>query len=44
LLADALTLRGLQVLHILRGSSVVAHALHEFARVQDGKLVYPGLV
>jgi uncharacterized protein (DUF488 family) len=42
LIADALTVRDVQVEHILGTSSVQVHQLNDMARVSDGKLVYPG--
>jgi uncharacterized protein (DUF488 family) len=41
LIADALTARGLVVEHILGTSRRDRHALTPFAKVQDGRLVYP---
>lgn len=43
LIADALTVRGTQVLHILSASHARPHTLHAAARVAaDGTLTYPG--
>jgi uncharacterized protein (DUF488 family) len=41
LLADALTARGWLVLHITAPHRAEAHALTPFARVEDGRVVYP---
>jgi uncharacterized protein (DUF488 family) len=41
LVADALLIRGIQVLHIMPDGSVHPHQLTPFARVQNGILVYP---
>jgi uncharacterized protein (DUF488 family) len=43
LIADALVARGVQVEHLLGGRSQ-RHALSPYARVQDGRITYPGLV
>jgi len=43
LIADALTVRGLEVRHILGGGRTQPHALTPFARLQDGLLTYPGV-
>lgn len=43
LVADALVLRGVEVLHILSASPPSAHQLNPMARVVDGRLVYPSL-
>jgi uncharacterized protein (DUF488 family) len=42
LIADALTARGWQVLHIARRNRVEAHALPDFARVEGERVTYPG--
>jgi hypothetical protein len=42
LLADALSTRGIAVEHIMSGSRRDVHQLTPFARIQDGKVVYPG--
>ena len=42
LLADALTVRGLAVEHILGASATGQHRLTPFARVEGGKVTYPG--
>jgi uncharacterized protein (DUF488 family) len=44
LLADALLVRGVMVRHILRGSEPKPHELSEFARIEAGRVVYPGLL
>jgi uncharacterized protein (DUF488 family) len=44
LLADALLVHGVPVLHIPAQGSAKAHELSEFARVEDRRLWYPGLV
>ena len=44
LLSDALLVRGVPVLHILSSSEPKPHELSEFAREQDGQVVYPGLL
>jgi uncharacterized protein (DUF488 family) len=41
LLADALTVRGVQVLHITGAGRPQAHSLTPFAQVEDGRLTYP---
>jgi len=41
LLADALTARGLRVLHITAPDRPAAHALTPFARVENGRVIYP---
>jgi hypothetical protein len=41
LLADALVARGIRVEHILSESRRDVHKLTPFARIQDGKVVYP---
>lgn len=41
LIADALVVRGLKVLHIVDGSEVRPHALTPFARVEGDCLTYP---
>jgi uncharacterized protein (DUF488 family) len=43
LIADALTARGVPVFHIMSAERVSPHKLTEFARVEDGKVTYPGL-
>ena len=42
LLADALTVRGVEVLHITGPSRPSPHSLTPFARVDDGRITYPG--
>jgi len=44
LIADALVARGIDVRHITSPKSASAHALTSFARVDRGKVSYPGLV
>jgi uncharacterized protein (DUF488 family) len=41
LLADALTVRGVDVRHIIDTSEPSRHALTAFARVDDGRITYP---
>ncbi|HWE25897.1 MAG TPA: DUF488 domain-containing protein [Myxococcales bacterium] len=41
LISDALTVRGLSVLHILDGQKSDPHKLTDFLRVEGGRLVYP---
>jgi uncharacterized protein (DUF488 family) len=41
LIADALTIRGWQVLHIQNRKTASPHKLTTFLKVQDGKLTYP---
>lgn len=43
LLADALVARGVEVRHILSERDVRAHRLSDFARVESGRVTYPGL-
>jgi uncharacterized protein (DUF488 family) len=42
LVADALTARGARVEHILGSSSSTPHRLTPFARVESGRVTYPG--
>ena len=42
LLADALTVRGVEVLHITGPSRPSPHSLTPFARADDGRITYPG--
>ena len=42
LVADALTARGVEVVHIMNAETVKPHALTEFARVEQGRVTYPG--
>jgi uncharacterized protein (DUF488 family) len=42
LIADALVARGEPVLHILTRARAEPHRLREFARVQAGRVTYPG--
>jgi uncharacterized protein (DUF488 family) len=44
LLADALVIRGVHVLHIASSATPKPHALSEFARVDERGLTYPGLL
>ncbi len=44
LLADALVVRGLEVLHIISASPPTPHQLNPMARVADDRLVYPSLL
>lgn len=44
LLADALTARGHEVLHIMNASTAAPHELTPFARIEGTRVVYPGLV
>jgi uncharacterized protein (DUF488 family) len=44
LVADALVARGIEVRHIMSASTAPPHALTSFARVEAGKVVYPGLI
>lgn len=41
LIADVLTARGIEVLHILDASHAQVHVLTDTARMVDGRLVYP---
>jgi uncharacterized protein (DUF488 family) len=41
LISDALTVRGLEVLHILDAHKADPHKLTDFLRVEDGRLLYP---
>lgn len=43
LLADALLVRGVEVIHILGPGRAEPHALTPGARVEDGRIGYPGL-
>ncbi len=43
LIADALVARGLAVRHLLSATEAPEHTLTPFARVVEGRLVYPGL-
>jgi uncharacterized protein (DUF488 family) len=43
LIADALTIRGVSVMHILSATKAEAHRLTPFARVEGIWLTYPGL-
>jgi uncharacterized protein (DUF488 family) len=44
LLADALVARGYEVAHIVNEATLVPHRLSPFARLEGGRLTYPGLV
>lgn len=44
LLADALTVRGVPVRHILSASEAKPHELSEFARAHGDGVIYPGLL
>jgi uncharacterized protein (DUF488 family) len=44
LIADALIARGIQVRHISSPATAPVHTLTDFARVDAGKVSYPGLV
>ena len=44
LIADALTLRGIAVQHIVSEARATPHEITPFARIADGRLSYPGLV
>jgi len=44
LIADALVARGIDVRHIMTPASAPAHTITSFARVEDGRVTYPGLV
>ena len=41
LIADALTVRGVEVRHITAKSEAARHSLTPFARVADGRITYP---
>lgn len=43
LIADALTARGIDVVHILSGKRGHAHRLTPFASIANGRVTYPGL-
>jgi uncharacterized protein (DUF488 family) len=43
LLADELTIRGIEVLHIASPEAAARHQVTEFGRERGGKVVYPGL-
>jgi len=42
LVADELTRRGIEVLHIIGEGAVKVHAMNPLARIEGGHLVYPG--
>ena len=44
LIADALTTRGQEVLHIADARRAEPHQVTPFARVEDGRLLYPALL
>ncbi|HJZ70740.1 MAG TPA: DUF488 domain-containing protein [Vicinamibacterales bacterium] len=44
LIADALVARGIEVRHIMSATSAPAHVLTSFARVNGGRVTYPGLI
>ncbi len=44
LLADALTARGVAVRHILSAAVQKSHTLTDFARIEYGRVTYPGLL
>lgn len=44
LIADALVARGHEVRHIMSAGSATPHALTSFARVEEGRVDYPGLL
>ena len=44
LLADALLVRNVPVVHILSPAAPKPHELSEFARAQGGEVIYPGLL
>ena len=44
LTADALLARGIEVRHIVSDRQAAPHTLTEFARVEDGRVTYPGLI
>jgi hypothetical protein len=44
LTADALLALGIEVRHIISAAAAAPHKLTEFSRVEDGPVLYPGLV
>ena len=44
LISDALVARGIEVRHISSATSAPPHALTAFARVEGGRVTYPGLI
>lgn len=44
LIADALVARAVEVRHIMSAGPAPPHALTAFARIDDGRVTYPGLV
>jgi uncharacterized protein (DUF488 family) len=43
MIADALTIRGVPVMHIVSADKAEPHRLTSFARVQGTRIIYPGL-
>ena len=43
LIADALTIRGIPVMHIVSAARAEPHQLTSFARVEGTRIMYPGL-
>src|SRR5205823_393000 len=41
LVSDALTIRGVEVSHVISGSKPAPHALTPLAQVQGGRIIYP---
>ncbi len=41
LIADALLMKGAKVFHILSASSLLEHRMTKFAKVRNGKIIYP---
>ena len=44
LLADALVVRGVEVVHILASGAPQRHEMTPFSRICEGRVSYPGLV
>jgi len=44
LVADALVARGVEVRHVMSARAPQVHTLTSFARVDEGRVAYPGLV
>ncbi len=44
LIADALVARGVEVRHIMSAKAAPAHTLTDFARVENNRVTYPGLI
>jgi uncharacterized protein (DUF488 family) len=42
LIADALTIRGIPVMHIMNAAKAEPHQLNSFARVEGARITYPG--